>query len=169
MFFQSLFLLSLHTCTCTFSFQRVLRVIITSSFYFVIVICLFCTGRPADVYLFMWIFLKLSVILLTLVLVFVTRVLALCRNGWKQMSNLPFLFLLKNKLWHTELMTQNSISNARVICRGWTVELIFSGKAQLPSKDCFWWSLQQPSMSPYLQWWKLSEWDCWPDEWMLWR
>lgn len=55
----------------------------------------------------MWIFLKLSVILLTLVLVFVTRVLALCRDGWKQMSNLPFrFFLLKNKLWRTELMTQ---------------------------------------------------------------
>lgn len=29
----------------------------------------------------------------------------------------------------------------------------FAGKAQLLSKDCLWRSLQQPSMSPYLQWW----------------
>lgn len=66
-------------------------------------------------------YLKLLVFLLTLVLVFVTCVLALCRDGSKQISDLPcfvlFLFLL-NKLWHTELMTQNS-SNAWVICKLW--------------------------------------------------
>lgn len=98
----------------------------------------FCTGRPADINLFMWFFLFCFVLWISfqnrfiwryqsffwciVVLIIVTRVLALCRDGWKQMSDLPFL--LKNKSWHTELMTQNSISNAWVICMGQTVNIL---------------------------------------------
>lgn len=79
-------------------------------FFFLSIFAFFCTGRPADIYLFMWFFvlfcfvlfycffseplyLKLSVFLLTLSrLVFVTCVLALCKDGAKQISDLPFIF-----------------------------------------------------------------------------
>lgn len=125
-------LISLHTCTCTLSFQRVLRVVgvVTGYFNFVIVnVCLFLY-RQACRYLLiyvLWIYFRFiwsyRSFFSTLVLVFVTRVLALCRDGLKQMSDLPFfvliLFLSKKKLWHTELMTQNETSNAWAICRGW--------------------------------------------------
>lgn len=111
------FTFSTHMHLYFFSFQRVLTVVgvVTGSFYFVIVIVCLLLYRQACRYLlylcefffsFMdlfseLIYLKLSVFFFKLVLVFVTRVLALCGDGSKQMSDLPFLFsffLLKNKL-----------------------------------------------------------------------
>jgi len=129
-------------------------------FYFVIVnVCLFLY-RQACRYLLiyvLWISFRFiwsyQSFFSTLVLVFVTRVLALCRDGLKQMSDLPFfvliLFLSKKKLWHTELMTQNETSNAWAICRGWPVNYFC-----LKRLSCHLWlyikrkSLRQPSMSP---------------------
>lgn len=167
---------SLHTCTCTFfSFQLVFRVvgIITGYFYFIVDVCLFLY-RQACRYLliyvvlfcFMDLFLDRLIWAISLffwrlvILVFVTCVLALCRDWSKQMSDLPFFLLLKNKLWRTELMTQNFQCMSHL---HWLNCEYFAGKAQLSSKDCLWWSPQQRSMSPYLQWWELSQWD-WPDE-----
>ena len=107
-------------------------ILLSSSFAF------FCTGRPADIYLpylceFSFsLFLFSRFILRTSLfeaislsfdacLVFVTLVLALCRDGLKQMSNLPFLFLLKME----ECIVTNRaddlkfpISNAQVISWG---------------------------------------------------
>lgn len=101
-----------------FSFQCVLRVVgvITGSFFFCYRRCLpFSVQAGLQIFTYLcdfcfvffvlWVYfqkplyLKLSVFLLTLVLVSVTRVLALCKDGSKQMSDLPFLFFkLKNKL-----------------------------------------------------------------------
>lgn len=108
MFFQFYLFFSLHT-PVPFSFQCVLRVVdvVTGSFYFVIVVvCLFSVQAGLQILTYLcgficymdlfskMLYLKLSVFLLMLVLVFVTRVLALCRDGSKQMSNLPFLLFV---------------------------------------------------------------------------
>lgn len=135
MFFQSHLLLSLYTCTCTFFIpvsgkscrcyyrlflfsRRYLPFSVQAGLQIFTYLCDFC-------FCFMDLFFRTTLfeaISLSfdafVVLVFVTCVLALCKDGAKQISDLPFIFLLKNKLWHTELMTQNSISNACVICRG---------------------------------------------------
>lgn len=112
-----------------FCYRRCLPFSVQAGLQIFTYLCDFCF-----VFFVLWVYfqkplyLKLSVFLLTLVLVSVTRVLALCKDGSKQMSDLPFLFFkLKNKLWHTELMTQNSISNAWAICRGWTVNFCWEG------------------------------------------
>lgn len=70
--------------------------VITGSFYFAIVnVCLFLY-RQACRYLLIYVnSFEVSVFLLTLVLVFVTRILALCRGGLKQTSDLPFLFYIE--------------------------------------------------------------------------
>lgn len=107
MFFQLHLFFSLHT-PVPFSFQCVLRVVdvVTGLFYFVIVVvCLFSVQAGLQILTYLcgficymdlfskMLYLKLSVFLLMLVLVFVTCVLALCRDGSKQMSNLPFFCL----------------------------------------------------------------------------
>lgn len=43
------------------------------------------------------------------------------RSKWA--TCLFFVFLLKNKLWHTELMTQNEMSNTRAVCGGGAVNV----------------------------------------------
>lgn len=130
---------SLHTCTCTFfSFQLVFRVvgIITGYFYFIVDVCLFLY-RQACRYLliyvvlfcFMDLFLGRLIWAISLffwrlvILVFVTCVLALCRAWSKQMSDLPFFFCY----WRINCDVQSwwpKISNAWVICIGWTVNIL---------------------------------------------
>lgn len=149
----------LYTCTCTFSFQRVLRIVgvITGSFYFVIVvICLFLYRQACRyllIYVNFFLFLFSGFILRTALfeatslsfdacLVVVTRVLALCRDGLKQMSDLPFPFLFNWRI-HCDIRSwwpKISISSARVICRGWTVNTV------LGRLDCQLRTLQQPRM-----------------------
>lgn len=111
MFFQSHLLLSLHTCTCTifipvcvkgcrcyyrlFLFCRwYLPFSVQAGLQIFTYLCdfLFCFG--IWIYFSEPLYLKLSVFFWRLVVfVFVTRVLALCRDGSKLMSDLPlFLF-----------------------------------------------------------------------------
>lgn len=42
----------------------------------------------------------------------------------------------------------------------------FSWEGSVVIKELFF-DESSSRMSPYLQWWALSEWDCWPGEWML--
>ena len=64
---------------CLFLYRQACRYLLIYVIFF-----LLCYGL-------ILLYLKLSVFLLALVLVSVTRVLALCRDGSKQMSDLPFL------------------------------------------------------------------------------
>lgn len=107
-------------------------------------------------------YLKRSVFLFTVVLDFVTCVLALCRDGLKQMSDLPFfLFFLNWRIncdirsrWLTvQLPVNMSSAGAGIFCGD-----VFN------FKDCLWQSLGQLMCHhTYSDESCQSEWDCWPD------
>lgn len=124
----------------------------------------FCTGRPADIYLFMWFHLfcvmdlfkdhfiwNYQSLLLTLSHF---RFCDFCtctffRDWSNQMSNLPFFFFC---YWRINCDTQTRwlrISDMRVICFGWTVN-IFARKSKLSLRDCLRLNLLHLSVQPNL-------------------